>query len=78
MNKTQQAVIHHFTPKSVENIEMTKKGLKNEGASMKLALYKGYSMSNLARIGLNYTANFVWKFHKLLVASGGVRIVIRP
>ena len=35
------------------------KGLKNEGASMRLALYKGYFMSNLARIGLNYTVSFV-------------------
>ena len=53
------------------------KDLKNEDASMRLALYKSYFMSNLTRIGLNYTVNFVWKFHKLLVASGGVRIVIR-
>ena len=54
-----QTVIHHFTLKSVENIEMTKKDLKNEDASMRLALYKSYFMSNLSRIELNYTANFV-------------------
>ena len=71
-------IIHHFTSKNIENIEMIKKAEKMKTLVMKLALYKGYFMLNLARKGLNCTVNFVRRFHRFHTqpaVSGGVRSV---